>query len=262
MQTLQTPDGLSLRVATHRTTATASGTVLLVHGITQDMDEGGMFVRLADCLTAAGFDVVRFTFRGHGDSDGRSTGVTVGGELLDFETAFEHTRTEFDGPYFVVAKSFGAVSACISLGRYEDDIDGLVLWNPVLDIAGTFLDPSVPWGQRHFTGERLARLYETGELRIREGFRIGRVFYEELRRYAPGDRFVESSVPALVVHGTADDIVPYDDARRVAKRKGADFHTIEDADHGFVTPGDSPDEEGPREQDRRTVEWLTERARD
>ncbi|MFC6974988.1 alpha/beta hydrolase [Halomicroarcula sp. GCM10025709] len=220
-----------------------------------------MFVRLADRLTTAGFDVVRFTYRGHGDSDGESAGVTIGGELLDFEAAFEHTVTEFDGPYFVVAKSFGAVSTCLSLDRYAEDIAGVALWNPVLDIEGTFLDPSVEWGRHHFTGERLETLYADGALPLDEEFSMGRVLYEELHRYAPGERFVESTVPALVVHGTADEIVPYDDTRRVARRKGAAFHTIEDADHGFVRPGERPADED-REQDRRTVEWLTARTSD
>ncbi|MFC6974989.1 hypothetical protein ACFQL1_10365 [Halomicroarcula sp. GCM10025709] len=39
--TLRTADGLSIRVAQHLADADAVGTVLLAHGITQDMDEGG-----------------------------------------------------------------------------------------------------------------------------------------------------------------------------------------------------------------------------
>jgi alpha-beta hydrolase superfamily lysophospholipase len=34
------------------------------------MDEGGMFVRLADRLAETGFSVLRFSFRGHGKSGG------------------------------------------------------------------------------------------------------------------------------------------------------------------------------------------------
>lgn len=258
--TLQTPDGLTLRVAHHPATDAPRGTVLLAHGITQDMDEGGMFVRLADCLAAAGFNVVRFTYRGHGDSDGRPAGVTIAGELLDFQSAFEHTTDSFGGPYFVVAKSFGGVSTCLSLARFEDDIAGVVLWNPVLDIDATFLDPSLPWGERNFTGERLTDLRESGTLDIDGGFEMGRVLYEELGRYDPGARLAESPIPSLVIHGDADSIVPYEATRQAAIEAGADFHTIDDADHGFVR-----DDEGPpftadeREQDTRTVAWLTDR---
>ena len=181
--------------------------------------------------------MVRFTYRGHGDSDGEERGVTVAGELLDFESAVEHTRAHFEEPYFVVAKSFGAVSTCLSLERYEDDLAGVVLWNPVVDIEGTFLEPHLPWGTRNLTGEKLDRLRDEGFLRIDGEFEMGRGLYEELHRYDPGVRFRESSIPALVV----------------------EFHTIENGNHGFVVPGEhSAGDE--REHDRRTVEWLVERA--
>ncbi|MDS0260320.1 alpha/beta hydrolase [Haloarcula sp. S1CR25-12] len=261
MTAIQTADGLELDCVHHPAEGDADGTVLLAHGITQDMDEGGMFTRLAELLAAAGFDAVRFSYRGHGDSDGRPRGVTVAGERLDFEAAFEHARAAFDGPYFVVAKSFGAVSTCLSLDRYSDAISGVVLWNPVLDIDSTFLDPQTPWGREQFTGEALAELRESGSLPLGDGFELGRVLYDELHRYDPGARFAERSMPALVVHGDDDDIVPYEPTKRVATESGADFHTVEDTDHAFQTPDGDPVTRGTeRAQDRRTVEWLRARV--
>lgn len=258
---LRTPDGLSLAAAHHPATDAHRGTVVLAHGITQDMDEGGMFVRLARCLSDAGFDVLRFSFRGHGDSDGTDVGATIAGERLDVQTAVEYATDTFAGPYFVVAKSFGAVSTCLSLERDAERLSGLVLWNPAIDLDATFLDPTAPWGREHFTGEALAALDTQGYLPIGEGFRMGRVLYEELHRYDPAARLAERDVAALVVHGTVDDIVPYEPTRRAAERAGAAFYTIEDADHGFVGSGESlTDENGMREQDRVTVEWLTERT--
>lgn len=266
---IETPDGLSLAMTHHYPddsaaadeaqdgTKSARGTVLLAHGITQDMDEGGMFIRLAECLIDAGFNVARFSFRGHGDSDGTDRGATIAGERLDFETAFAHLKDQFPGPFFVIAKSFGAVSTSLSLDRFEDDITGLVLWNPVLDIEGTFLNPSLPWGKRNFTSDQLTQLETEGYLSIDGRFAMGRVLYDELARYDPGVHFKESSVPALVVHGDKDGIVPYEDTRRVAKAKGADFHTIEGGSHGFVRSRVSQAPEERREHDRRTVEWIT-----
>ncbi|MBX0286847.1 alpha/beta hydrolase [Haloarcula salinisoli] len=261
MTAIQTADGLELATAHRPAEGDARGTVLLAHGITQDMDEGGMFTRLAEGLAAAGFDAVRFSYRGHGDSDGLSRGVTIGGELLDFEAAFEHMRTCFDGPYFVVAKSFGAVSTSLSLERYRDDISGVVLWNPVLDIESTFLEPQAPWGREQFTGEQLTELEASGSLQLDGEFEFGRVLYEELHRFDPGSQFAERSMPALVVHGDDDDVVPYGPTMRVATESGADVHTIEDTGHAFQTPGGDPVySDGERVQDRVTVEWLRGRA--
>ncbi|MDS0282778.1 alpha/beta hydrolase [Haloarcula onubensis] len=259
--TIRTADGLELDCAHHPADGPGRGTVLLAHGITQDMDEGGMFTRLAERLAAAGFDVVRFSYRGHGDSDGRPRGVTIAGERLDVEAAFDHARAAFDGPYFVVAKSFGAVSTCLSLERFGDTVAGLVLWNPVLDIERTFVEPQSAWGREHFSDERVAELGESGALAIADGFEIGPVLYEELHRYDPGARLAARSVPALVVHGDDDDIVPYAPTKRVATDSGADFHTVENTGHAFLTPEGTPATSGgEREQDRRTVAWLSERA--
>lgn len=258
--TLRTADGLTLRADHHRARGRHRGTVLLAHGITQDMDEGGSFVRLADCLTDAGFGVVRFTYRGHGESDGTPEGATVAGERLDLQAAFEHTTARFDGPYFVLAKSFGAVSTCLSLDAL-DALAGVVLWSPVLDVEATFLEPTAPWGVERFTGESLAELRETGSTELDDGFRMGRVLYEELERYDPASALAESEVPALVVHGTGDDIVPYEPTRRAAEAAGADVHTIDGADHGFVRPDEEPPfDADAREQDRQTVAWLTDRV--
>ena len=69
---------------------------------------------------------------------------------------------------------------------------------------------------------------------------MGRVLYGELSQYDPGTRFERSSIPALVVHDDEDDIVPYEDARRVAESKGTEVHTIEGAGHGLRTPDTPP----------------------
>ncbi|MEV5835090.1 hypothetical protein [Nocardia sp. NPDC052112] len=70
--------GISLDAAAHPGSApTARGTLLLVHGITVDMDEDSMFVRLADRAAETGFDVLRFSLRGHGSSGGTQQGVTI-----------------------------------------------------------------------------------------------------------------------------------------------------------------------------------------
>lgn len=258
---IESADGISLETAHHFSNESEYGTVLLAHGLTQDMDEGGMYVRLTDNLTEAGFDVVRFSYRGHGASEGDPEGVTIAGECLDFERAFEHTREQFEGPFFVVAKSFGAVSACLSLDRFESALRGLVLWNPVLDIEGTFLNPSVPWGIKNFTGDQLTALQEQGHLSIGNQFKMGRVLYQELHRYDPGVPFRESSVPALVIHGDADEIVPYEDTRRVADQKGAEFYTVANGGHGFVKPDEqTPLTDDRREQDHRTVTWLLQQT--
>lgn len=248
-------DGVPLEQALHLSTSTSSlGAVVQVHGINADMDEGGMYVRLADRLAEVGFGVLRFSFRGHGGSGGTQQGVTIAGELLDLQAAIDAARTVLGGPVSVVASSFGAVSLCQSLPYLEAELRALVLWNPVLDLHRTFVEPVLPWGMENFGPEQQALLSRQGFLCIDGEFEVGRVLFEEMRRYYPREHFVASRSPALVVHGDRDTAVSYEIARCAAEERGnCEFYTVRGADHGF----DSREHED--EAIEVTTSWLVQR---
>lgn len=227
-------DGLQLEAAVHSPSSQSHGTVVLAHGITADMDEGGMFVRLADNLAVSGLTAVRFSFRGHGRSGGTQEGVTIAGEMLDLQAVLKQAEQEYPGPLFIVAASFGAVATLLSLPYLEDRLAGLVLWNPVLDLTRTFLAPELPWGLANFTGDARRQLDVKGYLTVDGCFRLGRVLFEELGRYNPSARFIESERPALVIHGDRDSYVSYNVARKAASVRGnCQFHSVTGSDHGF-----------------------------
>jgi alpha-beta hydrolase superfamily lysophospholipase len=250
-------DGLPLDSRVHRPTSrppgSELGSVVLVHGIDTDLDEGGMYQRLANQLAGIGFGVVRFSFRGHGASEGTQRGVTIAGEMLDLDAAVSRARAEFPGPYVLLASSFGAVSALESL-RYLQP-DQLVLWNPILDLTKTFIKPELPWGQANFGPAQWAAAMAGGTLVIDESFEVGRTMLTELSRYEPSQAFLNSTMPALVVHGQLDTYVSYDIAHEAARTRAAhaptDFHTVAGSDHGF----DSRERED--EAIAVTVEWLS-----
>ena len=246
-------DGVRLDAAFHQAPAGKKlGAVIQVHGINANMTEGGMFVRLADRLADASFDVLRFSFRGHGGSGGTQRGVTLAGELLDLQAAVEYVVKRFPGGLSIVASSFGAVSTLLSLPWLDDHLDRLVLWNPVLDLRRTFLSPELPWGKENFGSDQQKLLSSQGFLTLDGEFEVGRVFFEELRHYQPRDYLAASSVPTLVVHGDRDQAVSYEIAREaVVARPNTDFHTVRGSDHGFDTRA--------REDEAVavTTDWLT-----
>jgi len=243
-------DGVPLDAVAHLPRSDVGrGTIVLVHGMTLDMDEGGMFVRLADRLAAEAFTVVRFSFRGHGNSGGSQRGVTIAGEMLDLDAATSHAA----GPLAIVAASFGAVVTTLSL-PYLRQLRSLVLWNPALDLRHTFIEPELPWGRKNFGPRQQQELHRSGVILIDDTFEVGRVMFQEIERYDPRRGFVESHVPALVIHGDRDSYVSYDIAKSAASEQGADFHTIEGSDHGFDSPARK------EEAIRTTVDWLVRRS--
>jgi uncharacterized protein len=251
---LASGDGLRLDAAVHRPSGASAGTVVLAHGITVDMDEGGMFIRLADQLAEAGFTALRFTFRGHGDSAGTQAGMTIAGEMLDLQAAIAFAAQEFPGPLSITAASFGAVATCLSLPYLELSLRSLVLWNPVLDLMHTFVEPELPWGQENFNPDQQKLLTSQGYLLVDGEFRLGRVLFEEFRHYRPAEYFTRSRIPALIIHGDQDGYVSHDIARQAATaRPGCEFHTMKGSDHGF----DSRERED--EAITQTADWLLRR---
>jgi uncharacterized protein len=171
---LTSVDGLLLEAVIHEPDGqNSAGTVIQAHGITADLDEGGMFVRLADRLASTGFTAIRFSFRGHGKSEGSQRGVTIAGEMLDLEAVYEHVDSTRPGPLSIVAASFGAVVAVESLDYLAGRLTSLVLWNPVLDLRRTFLEPELPWGLENFGAAAQESLHRNGYLLVDEGFELG-----------------------------------------------------------------------------------------
>lgn len=245
-------DGMRLEAALHPARSQGErGVVLQAHGINANMTEGGMFVRLADRLADNDFNVLRFSFRGHGGSGGTQRGVTIAGEMLDLQAAVEYVADRFPGPLSIVASSFGAVSTSLSLPWLGKRLDRLALWNPVLNLQRTFVSPELPWGRKNYSPDQQDLLFTQGFLVIDDEFEVGRVLFEEFRYYKPLNHLVASTFPTLVVHGDRDNAVSYEIAQRAtAAKPNTDFHTVHGSDHGFDT------REREDEAVTVTTEWM------
>src|SRR3954453_1353587 len=98
--TYTSADGTELCALAHEA---ASGTrvasVVLAHGLNVDKNEDNdsqagipPYVELAAALTDAQFNVLRFDFRGHGESGGEPESMTVRGELADLTASLDIAR--------------------------------------------------------------------------------------------------------------------------------------------------------------------------
>lgn len=235
--TITSYDGVDLDAREWLPDGPPASWVLLVHGIGGEKTEDDRYERLAVALAGRGIASFAFSFRGHGRStlDGRS--VTIAGEMNDLLTALNHVRAR-GTRYAIVAASFGTVSTMALLNSGTDDLPwGIVLWNPVLDLHDTFLEPHLPWGIAAFGRANIAAAEPVGLLPFGSLGQVPYVLFAEMRRYDTPADFAALDVPTLVIHGSGDQTVSFDVARRVAaSRPSASFLEIVGAEHGFSRP--------------------------
>lgn len=250
-------DGVQICGLLHEPVGVPKGNVVLAHGITVDKDEDGdsqagigAFVQLADALCNSQYNVLRFDFRGHGESGHLPEQMTISGELLDLTASMDYAKKRWPLPTAIAAASFGATSA-VMYAAEKQDIPCMVLWNPVLDLRKTFLEPILPWAKQSFNAEAYAFLEEHGYMLLDGFFKLGRPLIDEMRRIKPFEYMKRIRCPVLTLHGDEDTYVPYEVARKHARcNSRSEFVTVPGSEHGFGRPEDR------RFVIPRTLEWI------
>ena len=204
--TIVTSDGETLR-AWFIARPDARALVVYFHG------NGGhlsMWAPIVCGVARRGYAIVALDYRGYGVSTGRPT---ERGLYRDVDALVEHVWTSLEPSVPVVywGRSIGASMAAYAATRRRPD--GVVLESGFPDARSLFRRSPVMAVLSLFSSYRF-----------------------------PAARYMqEADVPALVMHGDADSIIPYDQGRRLFERipEPKTFFTIRGADHNDAVPPDS-----------------------
>lgn len=111
-----------------------SRAVVLCHPWGQEFLRAHRSIRqLANMLTAAGFDVLRFDYFGTGDSAGEMVDADLKGWENDIEMAIEELKDTMGAARVtLVGLRLGATLAASIAASRGSDVDSLVLWDPVV----------------------------------------------------------------------------------------------------------------------------------
>jgi pimeloyl-ACP methyl ester carboxylesterase len=194
--------------------------VLIAHGVTSSHDRPYL-VALSEALASAGIDSLRISFAGNGASEGRFEECTLTKEVEDLGCvldALEGRRVAFAGH---------SMGAAVGVLRAADDrriralvsLAGMVRVRAFVECHFGDLVP----GHDHMLG--------------RERCPYSQVFLDDARAVdtvLPAARRV--AVPWLLVHGTADDLVPLEDSleARAASGGPAELVELRGVDHRFA----------------------------
>ena len=206
--------------------------ILCCHGFAGSKDSASV-KKLAEKLlpshkTAA---VLSFDWPCHGED--RSPKLTLDGCDLYLRTVADCIRSRWgDVPVDVSAVSFGAYLALRYLRECGDPFDKVLLRSPAIPmyevLTGTLMDKD---GLQKLQKTKSALVGFDTKVKITAGF------VDELKGYDLMQKDFSSCADKLcIVHGTKDEIVPFDAVSAFADKNGIPLLAIENADHRFLEP--------------------------
>ena len=211
--------GEQLDYTLHKGEKGSKNIVVLGHGVTGNKDRP-FVVALGDGLAAAGIPALRFSFSGNGESEGKFTDSTISKEVEDLGAVLDHLK-EYTICY--VGHSMGGA---VGVLRASEDRRIRML----VSLAG-------------MVHTKAFALREFGDVTPDEGFMwdepdcpLSQAYMDDLTQI---DTVVDLSpkitVPWLLVHGDADDVVPIEDSHDILAKANsqAQLVTIEGANHVF-----------------------------
>jgi len=187
----------------------ASTCVITCHGLYSSKDSE-KYVNIARRFCGEGLAVLRFDFRGCGESGGRFEDTSLTGRMEDLEDALDFAQKQGYESVGVMGSSLGGTVAVLTAAK-DRRIKALVTW-----AAPCRLD----------------------ELFRREGIKGLEKLRQDVSRYNVAKTVKDIHCPILIGHGSLDKQVPLSHAEVLYKNANEpkNIQIIEDADHRLTNP--------------------------
>jgi len=203
--------------------------IVFCHGFTGTRVESHqLFVHAARHLCERGFVILRFDFRGSGESEGLFQDMTISGEVEDLKTAISwilRRKGVIKDKIGVNGLSLGGVVTMLTAAT-DPRVKAVSLWSTPSELSGfKQVEPGLPH-----------RLLEQGYVDLSSGHRIGKAFLMDLSKHRITEAVSEIAPrPLLIVHGTKDEVVTLWHAERLYEAAGEpkEKFFVEGADHTY-----------------------------
>ena len=173
--------------------------------------------RYAQMLCKQGYAVFIFDFCGSesGTSRGRkSTEMSVTTEVIDLLVVLDYVQ---DRPFvnknavFLMGCSQGGLVASLAAEKRKNEVKKLVLYYPALSIPDDARKGSMLGAE--FSGEEIRDSFKV----MNDKFRVGKRYVADAIVLSEWREMMRYKNPVLIVHGTDDELVDIDYARKAAK---------------------------------------------
>lgn len=190
---------------------------------------------LAQKLNEQNIASFRFDFKGHYDSEGDISNVTISSGVEDLVAAIQFLKTcECVGfsKLALVGSSYGG-NVALWYAAYHDDIRALVLKSPVSDYCKVRESQLGETGICEWQKKGFA-LIEGGGEQVKTNYE----FYNDAKSKNTYELARNIKIPTLIFHGDKDDNVPIVQSIELAKVLGGYTHLeiVKGANHGYKEP--------------------------
>ena len=219
--------------------------VVFLHGFTgQALEPHRLFILMARLLNEHGIAAFRFDFRGSGNSEGTFDQMTPSREVEDARAALRLLETRPDvldrNRFGILGLSMGGMVAALTAG--VEPVKSLCLWAPAAPkiMLRGFENPETVRGAfaAQFAGvEFQAGITFNAELGMMDfgGNPVSKEFFIDVCGLDSVEAVKNHAGSSLVVHGSADPVVPMAIGAEYAEALKTKLHVIEGGLHTFET---------------------------
>ncbi len=195
--------------------------VILCHGFASSKD-GHTPPALQQILNKENISTFRFDFFGHGESRGDFEDMTISEAVDDILNAISLVKKRGYSKIGLVGSSFGGIASTIATSKSKD-VSLLVLKSPVSDYEELQILRMGKKGIEKWKTKGYTEIY---------GKKLNYSFFEDIKNNNGYDAAKKVSIPTLIVHGGADDVVPVEQSIKISKLiKNCKLEIIEGANH-------------------------------
>ena len=213
---------------------TPASLIIFCHGFTgHRIETHRLFIYAAREFCMKGYAVLRFDFRGSGESEGTFDSMTVSREVEDLENALDwiHDRNDILKEQIgVVGLSLGGAVTLLTAAK-DERIKVVCTWSSPADLR-LFKDNA----KDIFREADFDKLMSKDYIDLLSGDRVGRGFLIDAMEKNILEAVAKiSHRPLLIVHGTRDQKVPFSHAQKLFNAAGEPKETfyVDGADHTY-----------------------------
>lgn len=208
----------------------AESVTLCLHGFGGDKDSSAV-KKLGKALSEKNCATVCFDFAAHGESPLDSSFLTVENCVTHAKAVCDYIENRFGGKKInFFATSFGAYILLNMLSKFSYPEAKILLRSPAVKMEDTFLFPICNMTE--------TELIENSKVvcGFERKMELDHTFYLDLKAHSLDNAKVTNK--ALMIYGSADDVVRPEDMESFAKRNNIETFVIDGADHRFKKAGE------------------------